>query len=100
MRVVSVRRGTAYAACFSVANIGGSFSGPFRVAGGGLGVPFIPFADLPGIAPGGARIGCVRYPTTPPPGVYRVELTADSLGAVAESREDNNAAVVTVKVVP
>jgi hypothetical protein len=95
-----VRRGNRYYACFVVANIGAAASGPFRVAGGGLGVPFNPFQDHAGLAPGATRLGCLLYPTTPPPGVYNLGLKADSLNAVVEANEANNTATIGVTVVP
>jgi hypothetical protein len=95
-----VRRGHRYYACFVVANIGAAASGPFRVAGGGLGIPFNPFQDHAGLAPGATRLGCLVYPTTPPPGIYNLGLKADSLNAVVESNEANNTATIGVTVVP
>jgi hypothetical protein len=100
VRVTSVRRGRPYQACFVVANVGTVASGSFRVAGGGLGIPTAPFQDHAGLGAGLSRTGCIDYPTTPPVGSYRLGLTADSLGAVTESREFNNTATIPVTVVP
>lgn len=98
--VTTLRRGTAYYACFTAANVGPAASGVFRVGGGGLGVPTAPFQNHASLAPGATRNGCLLYPTTPPPGTYRLVLSADSLRAVAETREDNNDATITVTVIP
>lgn len=100
VRVTSVRRGRPYQACFVVANAGAAASGPFRVSGGGLGIPTTPFQDHAGLAAGLSRTGCIDYPTTPPAGSYGLGLTVDSLGAVTESREFNNTATIPVTVVP
>lgn len=98
--VTTLRRGTAYYACFTAANIGSAASGVFRVGGGGLGVPTAPYQNQAGLGPGATRNGCLLYPTTPPPGTYRLGLSADSLRVVAETREDNNDATITVTVIP
>jgi hypothetical protein len=95
-----VLHGHKYMICFTVANIGPGPAGPFRVAGGGLGIPFLPYHDFPGLAGGGVASSCLVYPTTPPAGSYTVGLTVDSLSAVTESREDNNTANVPVVVAP
>ena len=92
--------GHKYAICFTVANIGALAAGPFRVAGGGLGIPVAPYRDFPGLAAGATASGCLAYPTTPSVGSYTVGLTVDSLNAVTELREDNNTANVSVTVVP
>ena len=99
-RVSTLHNGTAYFACFIVANIGSAPSGAFRVQGGGLGVSVAPYLDQPGLAPNTSGGGCIYYPNTPPPGSYSSTITADSLNAVAESHEDNNEAVIRVIVVP
>jgi len=98
--VKSVRRGRPYLACFIVANIGAASSGPFRVAGGGLGIATNPYQDQASLAAGASRQGCLSYPTTPGPGSYKLGLTADSQNLVHESREDNNDAAIPVVVVP
>ena len=100
VHVTTLKRGTPYYACFTVANIGSGASGVFRVSGGGLGVPAAPFQDQAGLAASATRTGCLAYPTTPQPGSYQLGLTADSQHAVAEGREDNNDAVIPVTVVP
>jgi hypothetical protein len=97
--VTTLRRGTAYYACFTAANIGVVNSANFRVGGGGLGVT-PPFQDHAGLAAGASRDGCLTYPTTPPPGTYRLMLSADSLHAVGEMHEDNNDATLTLTVIP
>lgn len=99
-RVTTVRRGQAYQACFVVANVGGAASGPFRVGGGGLGIPTAPFQDHAGLGVGHSRTGCINYPTTPSVGSYTLGLTVDSLGAVSELREFNNTTTIPVTVVP
>jgi hypothetical protein len=98
--LVSVHQGQAYYACFIVANIGSAPSGPFRVAGGGLGLSYSPYQDHASLAPGASRQGCLSYPTTPPPGSYKLGLEADSQHVVHESNEANNNAVISVTVVP
>jgi hypothetical protein len=98
--VQAVHNGHPYLACFIVANIGAAPSGPFRVAGGGLGIPTNPYQDHASLAAGASRQGCLNYPTTPAPGSYNLGIMADSLHAVHESREDNNEAVIHVVVVP
>jgi subtilase family serine protease len=95
-----VKRGKPYLACFVVANIGFAPSGPFRVTGGGLGIPFNPFQNHAGLAPGASRAGCLKYPTTPKPGNYNLVLKVDSLNTVVESNEGNNTAVMVITVVP
>jgi len=89
-----------YLACFNVVNIGSVVSGPFRIGGGGLGVRVAPFQDHASLAPGAERSGCLTYDNAPPPGTYRLELKADSLNSVSESREDNNDAAIDVTVTP
>jgi hypothetical protein len=98
--VPRVRVGQRYYACFEVANVGAAASGPFHVGGGGLGIPVAPRQAHASLLPGGARVGCLLYPTTPPIGSYRLGIDADSLGVVTESREDNNGATLAVNVVP
>jgi hypothetical protein len=98
--LVTVHQGQAYYACFIVANIGSAPSGPFRVAGGGLGLSYSPFQDQASLTAGASRQGCLRYPTTPAPGSYKLGLTADSLNVVHESRKDNNSATIPVTVIP
>jgi hypothetical protein len=100
VRVKSVHNGRPYLACFVVVNIGVVPSGPFRVSGGGLGLPTNPYQDHASLAPGASRQGCLTYPTTPPPGHYNLGLTVDSQHVVHESREDNNDAVIYVPVAP
>ena len=99
LRVKALRTAKPYLACFTVANIGAGASGGFRVGGGGLGVPVAPYQDHASLLPGAARTGCLTYATAPPPGAYRLGLTADSLNAVTELREDNNTATINVIVV-
>ncbi len=96
----TVKNGQSYYVCFTVANIGAAASGPFRVGAGGLGVPVAPYQDHASLTAGASRDGCIAYPTTPPPGNYKLELKADSLNVVTESREDNNTRVIAVTVVP
>ena len=96
----TIRRGERYFACYTVANVGSIPSGPFRVGGGGLGIPVAPFQDHAGLAAGASRAACIAYPTTPPPGDYRLGLKVDSLDAVSESREDNNTREISVRIVP
>ena len=98
--VNALRRGTPYFACFTVANVGSAGSGPFRVGAGGLGMRVAPYQDHAGLAVGASRDGCIPYATTPPPGRYALGVSADSLRAVAESREDNNDATIPVIVIP
>jgi hypothetical protein len=98
--VSSVHRGHPYYVCFIVANVGAVASGPFRVAGGGLGIPTIPFQNHAGLAVGAERKGCLLYPTTPAAGKYVLGLQVDSLNAVAESNEGNNTRNIPVLVVP
>jgi hypothetical protein len=98
--LVSIHQGQAYYACFIVANIGSAPSGPFRVSGGGLGLSYSPFQDQASLTAGASRQGCLRYPTTPAPGSYKLGLTADSENVVHESRKDNNSATISVTVVP
>lgn len=98
--VGSVHRGHPYYVCFIVANVGPVASGPFRVAGGGLGIPTIPFQNHAGLAAGAERKGCLLYPTTPAAGKYMLGLEVDSLHAVAESNEGNNTRNLPVLVVP
>jgi hypothetical protein len=94
--VTRIRAGTPYLACFEVANIGSASSGTFRVEGGGLGVPTSPGQNHASLAPGESREGCLEYSGTPPPGTYRLQLHADSLNRVRETREGNNTATVGV----
>ena len=82
--------GQTYLACFTVANQGNDATGPFRVSGGGLGVPTAPYQNHTALADGATREGCLNYPTTPGPGNYTLRLTVDSRNSVTESREDNN----------
>jgi hypothetical protein len=95
-----VKRGKPYLACFVVANIGFAPSGGFRVSGGGLGIPFNPFQNHAGLAPGQSRAGCLKYPTTPKPGNYNLGLKVDSLNTVVESNEGNNTGVMAITVLP
>src|SRR5262245_39973792 len=95
-----VKRGKPYLACFVVANIGPGPSGNFRVTGGGLGIPFNPFQNHAGLAAGASRVGCLQYPTTPPPGNYNLGLKVDSLNTVVETNEGNNTGVMPITVVP
>ena len=100
VEVTNLRRGQNYLACFEVANVGAAASGPFRVEGGGLGVRTLPSQAHASLPPGAERVGCLLYSTTPPVGSYRLGITADSLRTVRETREDNNAATLTLNVVP
>jgi hypothetical protein len=99
-RTTTLRRGQAYLACFTVANVGTAPSPGFRVGGGGLGVPVAPFQDHVGLAVGASRTGCITYPTTPPPGAYNLGLEADSRHVVPELNEGNNTATLRVTVTP
>jgi hypothetical protein len=98
--VTSVRRGQPYWACFVVANVGTAASGPFQVSGGGLGVPTTPTQAHASLAPGGSRLGCLAYSTTPAVGTYRLGVSARAGAGVIETRTDNNSAVQVVNVVP
>ena len=98
--VTEVRRGTSYYACFEVANVGVAASGSFRVLGGGLAVEPAPSQAHATLLPGASREGCLLYSRTPPTGSYRLGITADSLRAVREMREDNNERTLTLHVVP
>jgi hypothetical protein len=100
LRAKALRTATSYLACFTVANVGMVASGAFRVGGGGLGVPVAPHQNHASLLPGATRAGCLTYTTAPPPGSYRLGLTADSLNAVTEMREDNNSSTIDVVVVP
>lgn len=91
-------RGQSYLVCFTVANQGNDASGPFRVGGGGLGVPRAPYQNQTTLSDGRTRDGCLSYPNTPEPGSYRLRLTADSRHAVRESREDNNTYELVVRI--
>lgn len=91
-------RGQSYLACFTVANRGMRGSGPFRVSGGGLGVPVAPYQNHAALGPGDSRDGCLEYSTTPGAGSYKLVLTADSRHSVVESREDNNTYVLVLRV--
>ncbi len=96
--IKTVRAGRSYYACFEVANIGAADSGPFRVGGGGLGVPVAPVQAHAGLSRGSNRAGCLLYDTTPRPGRYRLGISADSRTVIDESREDNNERILTVIV--
>jgi hypothetical protein len=98
--LTAVPAGTSYYVCFTAANVGSARSGPFRVAGGGLGLPSSPFQDHASLLPGATRAGCLLYPNTPAPGSYRIGLGADSRDAVVEIREDNNGATLPITIVP
>jgi subtilase family serine protease len=98
--LTSIPERKSYRLCFKVRNIGLVASGPYRVGAGGLGIPVAPYLDFPGLASGATHSGCIRYPTTPPAGSYRLGVTADSLYAVGETREDNNDYVVPVTIAP
>jgi hypothetical protein len=67
-----------YGACYVIANVGGAPTGPFRVAGGGLGIATNPYKDEASLAPGASRQDCLDYPTTPAPGTYKLGLEADN----------------------
>lgn len=95
-----VKVGQKYQVCFVVANIGPVASGPFKVQGGGLGVPFNPTVAEAALAAGAAREGCLTYPTTPSPGNYNLGVTADASNAVAESNEGNNDRSEAITVLP
>jgi hypothetical protein len=98
--VTRIRVGQRYYACFEVANVGAAASGPFHVGGGGLGVPIAPSQLHASLLPGGARVGCLLYPTTPAIGSYRLGIEADSRHVVGEIHEDNNSGTLAVNVVP
>lgn len=95
-----VKSGQKYQVCFVVANVGAAASGPFKVQGGGLGVPFNPTVDEAGLAAGATRESCLTYPTTPPPGNYNLGVTADVPPAVDESNEGNNSRTEPIVVLP
>ena len=95
-----VQSGKAFLACFVVENVGLAASGNFRVQGSALGLPAAPFQDHAGLARGASRAGCVRYPTTPAPGGYKLVIRVDSLNAVAESNEANNTGAMDLVVLP
>ena len=99
-RTDTIRRGRQYYVCYTVANIGGALSGSFRVAGGGLGIPTLPFQNHPGLAAGATRNGCLVYPTTPPPGDYTLGIKVDSANVVTEMREDNNTQNLKIRIAP
>lgn len=90
--------GQSYLACFTIANQGNDESGPFRVSGGGLGVPTSPYQNQTALDDGRTRDGCLSYPSTPEPGNYTLRLTADSRNSVRESREDNNTYDLRVRI--
>ena len=98
--LTAIPQGKRYRVCFKVRNAGIVASGAYRVAGGGLGVPASPFADFPGVPAGGTRSGCIAYATTPSPGAYRLAVEVDAGHAVEELREDNNAAILPVTILP
>jgi hypothetical protein len=85
-----VESGQSYKVCFIVANIGMASSGSFTVSGGGLGISYNPTQSHASLAPGQTREGCLEYPTTPPPGTYKLGIKADASNMVAESNEKNN----------
>jgi hypothetical protein len=93
-----VKEDQAYRVCYYVANIGPVAAGPFRVSGGGLGIPFNPTQVHAGLAAGATASNCLIYPTTPAPGVYNLGVTADSTHIVAESNEGNNSRVEAITV--
>ena len=98
--VASVAVGRPYSVCVQVQNIGAGAAGIFKVAGGGLAVPFNPTVVVSSLAAGDVTNVCLNYPTTPPAGAYRVGVSADSTGLVAESDETNNELIVNVTVIP
>ena len=98
--VTSVKAGQPYSVCVQVQNIGAGAAGLFKVAGGGLAVPFNPTVAVSSLAAGAVTDVCLNYPTTPPAGAYRVGVSADSTGLVAESDETNNELIVNVTVIP
>ncbi len=100
VHVKAVHNGKPYLACFTVVNIGSAPSGTFRVSGGGLGITYNPYQDHASLAPGAGRQGCLKYPTTPAPGSYKLGIEADSQHVVHESNEGNNEAVIPVTVIP
>jgi hypothetical protein len=97
--LISVRTGQPYRICYAVANIGPGPSAAFTVQGGGLGVPVSPTFPEGPLAAGAVRDHCLSYAAAPAPGLYNVEVTADSAHAVTETNEANNSFVVRVKVV-
>jgi hypothetical protein len=98
--VSSVRAYQPYYLCVDVANEGGSPSGAFKVGAGGLAVPVAPVLAVSGLGPSANTWLCFRYPTTPPPGTYRIGVAADLTHLVAETDEGNNGLTATVQVVP
>jgi hypothetical protein len=98
--VASVQAGQPYSLCVQVQNIGRGDAGVFKVAGGGLAVPFNPTVAVASLAAGAVTNVCLEYPSTPPPGSYRVGVSADSTGLVTESDEANNELIVDVTVAP
>ena len=57
-------------------------------------------AMVASLAAGAVTDVCLNYPTTPAAGAYRVGISADSTGLVAESDETNNELIVNVTVNP
>jgi len=98
--VTTVRAGRPYSVCVEALNIGAGDAGLFKIAGGGLGVPFNPSAAVSSLAAGASFNVCLSYPTTPSPGAYRLGVSADSTGLVTESDETNNELIVNVTVTP
>jgi hypothetical protein len=95
-----VKSDQPYRLCYTVANIGTAAAGPFKVAGGGLGVAFNPTNSHGGLAAGASAGGCLYYPDTPAPGLYFLSVTADWTHIVAESNEGNNSRVEPITVIP
>jgi len=93
-----VEHGQSYKVCFIVANIGMVPSGPFTVSGGGLGISYNPTQSHVSLAPGQVREGCLEYPTTPPPGAYKLGIKADASNVVAESNEKNNERIEDITI--
>jgi len=93
-----VQRGQPFQVCYVVSNIGLRASGGFRVNGNGFFPP--PFQDHASLAPGESRGGCLQYARARVLGTRTLTLKADSRNVIAESREDNNTATVSIIVLP
>jgi subtilase family serine protease len=99
-RVSIVRPGGAFRICVRIRNAGGATAGAFRLSGSRVGV--LPAPHLfAGLLVDQAAIRCVEYfPAPSRSGEYRATITVDSQQQVSESREDNNAMTVAVRVAP
>jgi subtilase family serine protease len=96
---IVVRPQQAFRICVRVRNAGGAPAGAFRASGSRLGIWPTP-QPFSGLLANQVSEGCVAYPHAPSrPGEYRAIITVDSQQQVSESREDNNAMSVAVRVV-